>query len=136
MSYKGQPVPSTTYHGGRAQVSDGKRVRVKVPASTTIQANQFVLLDGFFGAATTSVATGSGETADIVLNIQQAEYETDQVIAGETFAVGTELYWNGTALTEAADDGESSPTPYRKVGRVTAAKDENNVIWFILGPQV
>jgi len=39
-------------------------------------------------------------------------------------------------ITTAADDGTATHTPYRKVGRITASKDDNNVIWFILGPQV
>ncbi|WII36826.1 DUF2190 family protein [Paenibacillus thiaminolyticus] len=131
MPYKGQPVPSTTYQSYRAKVSDGKSVRVTVPAKTTIEAQKFYLLDGFFGAATESVTTGTGQTDEVVLNIEQAEFETDQIDKTQTFAVGTSIYWDATKnqLTETATDN-------RLVGRVTAAKDANNVIWFLLGPQV
>lgn len=131
MSYKGQPVPSTTYHSYRAKVSDGKSVRVTVPANTEIVSQQFYLIGGFFGAAMQSVKTGAGETAEVILDIEQAEYETDQITTTEAFNVGTSIYWDADTgkLTETATDN-------RLVGRVTAAKDANNVIWFLLGPQV
>lgn len=134
MAYKGQPFPSTVHERYRAKVSDGKSVRVTVPENTTIEAGKFYLLDGFFGAAMQSVEAGEGETAEVILNIEQAEYETDQIDPTQEFAVGTTIYWDGTQLTESPDDGAG--TAYRKVGRVTATKDANNVIWFILGPQV
>lgn len=138
MSYKGQPVPSTVHHSYRAKVSDGKSVRVTVPANTEIVSQQFYLIDGFFGAAMQSVKTGAGETAEVILDIEQAEYETDQITTTEEFAVGTPVYWDDTTkkFTEAADDGGSPAVPFRRVGRVTSAKDANNVIWFLLGPQV
>lgn len=144
MAYVGQPVPSTTYNAARAKISDGKSVRVKVTGAaggttaggTTIEAGKFYLLSGFFGVAMQSVTLAANETADVILNIEQAEYETDQIdtTAIASYTVGTEVYWNGTLITTAADDGTTTPTPYRKVGRITASK--NNVIWFILGPQV
>ena len=146
MAYVGQPVPSTTYNAARAKISDGKSVRVKVTGAaggTTIEAGKFYLLSGFFGVAMQSVTLAENETADVILNIEQAEYETDQIdtqidtTASASYAVGTEVYWNGTLITTAAEDGAATPpTPYRKVGRITASKDDNNVIWFILGPQV
>ena len=141
MSYTGQPVPSTTYNAARAKISDGKSVRVKVTGATggtTIEAGKFYLLSGFFGVAMQSVTLVANETADVILNIEQAEYETDQIdiTASASYEVGTEVYWNGTSITTAADDDAAPPTPYRKVGRITASKDDNNVIWFILGPQV
>jgi len=141
MAYVGQPVPSTTYNAARAKISDGKSVRVKVTGAaggTTIEAGKFYLLSGFFGVAMQSVTLAENETAYVILNIEQAEYETDQIdtTASANYAVGTVVYWNGTLITTAADDGETTPTPYRKVGRITASNDDNNVIWFILGPQV
>lgn len=136
MAYTGQPVPSTVYNAARAKISDGKSVKVTVPENTTIEASKFYLLGGFFGAAMQSVTTGAGETAEVVLNIEQAEYETDQIDATQDFAAGTEIYWDGEELTESADDGGTPATEYRKVGRVTVGKDTNNIIWFILGPQI
>lgn len=131
MSYKGQPVPSTTYQSYRAKVSDGKSVRVTVPAKTTVEAQKFYLLGGFFGAAMESVTTGTGQTDEVILNIEQAEFETDQIDTTQAFAAGTQVYWDATKskLTETATDN-------RLVGRITNAKDAKNVIWFLLGPQL
>lgn len=131
MAYKGQPVPSTVHHSYRAKVSDGKSVRVIVPEKTEVVAQQFNLIGGFFGAATESIKTGTGETAEVVLTIEQAEYETDQIDKTQAFEVGTAVYWDATKsqLTETDTDN-------RLVGRVTSAKDSNYVIWFLLGPQV
>ena len=131
MAYVGQPVPSTVFNVNTAKVSDGKSVRVTVPVNTTIEAGKFYFLDGFLGAAFQSVTTGAGETAEVILNIEQAEYETDQIDTSQTFNKGTLLYWDGTSkrFTETSQGN-------RLVGRVTQAKDTNNVICFILGPQV
>ncbi|GIO36209.1 hypothetical protein J41TS12_10700 [Paenibacillus antibioticophila] len=131
MSYKGQPVPSTVHHSYRAKVSDGKSVRVTVPANTEVVNQQFYLIGGFFGAATESVKTGAGETAEVILTIEQAEYETDQITTTEDFAAGTLIYWD-----ESTSKFTEVETDNRLVGRVTAGKDANNVIWFLLGPQV
>ena len=134
MAYVGQPVPSTVINANSGKISDGKSVRVTVPGNTTIEAGKFYLLDGFFGCAFQSVTTGEGEIAEVVLNIEQAEYETDQIDTSQTFAKGTLIYWddnvNNKRFTENAQGN-------RLVGRVTQAKDaNNNVICFILGPQV
>lgn len=131
MTYQGQPVPSTTYQQGRAKVSDGKSVRVTVPENSDLKGGQLVLLDGFLGFLTRDVKTGAGETAEAILTIEQAEYETDQIKVADEFAAGAKIYWDAAEgqLTETATDN-------RPAGRVTAAKDSNNVIWFILGPQV
>ncbi|MHC8516995.1 capsid cement protein [Sporosarcina sp. ITBMC105] len=130
-------IPTTTHQAYRAKVSDGKSVRVTVPASTSIEAGAFYELDGFFGTAMQSVKTGAGETAEVILNIEQAEFETDQIMTTKAFPVGAPIYFTGGKFTPDADNGGSpDPVPYRKVGRVTSAKDQNNVIWFILGPQV
>jgi hypothetical protein len=131
MAYVGQPVPSTVVNINAAKVSDGKSVRVTVPQNTVIEAGKFYLLDGFLGCAFQSVQTGAGETAEVILNIEQAEYETDQIDTSQTFAKGTLIYWDDVnkRFTETSDGN-------RLAGRVTQAKDVNNVICFILGPQV
>ena len=131
MAYTGQPVPSTVYNLGDGKISDGKSVKVTVPGNTKIEAGKFYLLDGFFGCAMQSVETGAGKTAEVVLNIEQAEFESDQINTSETFAKGTLIYWDDTnkQFTETA-------TNNRLAGRVTVGKDAKNVIWFILGPQV
>mgnify|MGYP001382572617 CR=1 FL=1 len=149
MSFKGQPVPSTTYQHGRIKVSDGLSVRVTVPANSgDIKAGQICLFDGFLGIAVRgeksiqdvtpgNVLDNDNQNAqELILSIEQAEYETDQIDPSDTMAKGTQLYWDpvNKRLTEDTDDGAG--TKYRPAGRVTAAKDENNVIWFILGPQI
>lgn len=127
----GQPVPSTVVNINAAKVSDGKSVRVIVPENTVIEAGKFYLLDGFLGCAFQSVTTGAGETAEVILNIEQAEYDTNQIDTTQNFAKGTLIYWDGTnkRFTETSQGN-------RLAGRVTQAKDANNVICFILGPQV
>jgi len=135
MSYQGQPVPSTGYAVGRTKIGDSKSIEVAVPENTTVEAGKFYVLDGFFGAAMQSVTTGADQTSRIILNIEQAEHETDQVETADTFAVGSVVYWNGTKLTSDEDDGGADPTVYRPVGRITSAKDSNNVIAFSLFPQ-
>lgn len=136
MAFKGQPIPTTleTIAGGK--ISDGKSVRVSVPESTAVESGEFYLLDGFFGMAIQSVSTEAEETAEVILSVEQAEYETDNIVTTDSFNIGEKVYWDGSKFTTAADDGGSPATVYRSVGRVTVAKDTNNVIWFILGPQV
>ena len=131
MSYVGQPVPSTVVNINAAKVSDGKSVRVTVPENTTIEAGKFYLLDGFLGCAFQSVTTGAGETAEVILNIEQAEYDTNQIDTAQNFAKGTLIYWDETnkRFTETSAGN-------RLAGRVTQAKDSNDVICFILGSQV
>lgn len=134
MAYKGQPIPSTAYNLGGGKISDGKSVKVTVPENTTIEAGKFYLLDGFFGCAMQSVTTGAGETAaEVVLDIEQAEYETDQIKTADDFNKGDVVYYDATNKVLTTDDGSGAN---RKVGRVTVPKDTNNVICFILGPQV
>ena len=128
MAYKGQPVPSSVHNIGYGKISDGKSVRVTVPKSTKIEAGKFYLLDGFLGCAMQSVETGAEETAEVILNIEQAEYETDQTKEADraTMAVGTDIYWDkdNKYFTLSGTDIYA--------GKITAAVDENGVIWFKL----
>lgn len=120
------------------KVSDGRSVKVTVPENTTIEQGKFYLLDGFFGMAVQSVTTGVGQTAQVVLNIEEAEYETSQITVADAFNKGDKVYWDAVnkLLTTVPNNDASGNPQNRPVGRVTAAKDANNVIWFILGPQV
>lgn len=129
MAYTGQPVPSTVYNAARAKISDGKSVRVKVPESTTVEAGKFYLLDGFLGVAMQSVTTKANETAEVILNIEPAEYETDQTKEDAdraTMTVGKDVYWdkNNKYFTLTATDIYA--------GKVTSDADTNGVIWFKL----
>jgi len=146
MAYKGQPVPSTTYQHGRAKVSDGKSVRVVVPANSgPIPAGSLQEFDGFLGFAMGgqepaqwvtpgNVLDNSDKDQELILTIEQAEYETDQIDEEGDFEVGTVVYWDPVNKVLTEDDG--GETPNRVAGRVTSAPDSNGFIWFILGPQV
>ena len=118
------------------KVSNGNSVRVTVPQNTTILQGNFYLLDGFFGMAIQSVTTGAGQTTEVVLDIEPVEYESSQITTADAFAKGSNVFWNDTTklLTVAGNDDSTGDPQNRLVGKVTAAKDANNVIWFILGP--
>lgn len=126
MAYKGQPVPSTQKVVTRAKISDGKSVNLKVPVGKSVLAQNFYLINGFFGVA---MQDGSAND-DIVLQIEQAEYETDNIVTTEAFALGEKIYWDDTEGKFTTTAGDN-----RLVGRVTEPKDSNNAIWFILLPQ-
>lgn len=123
MTQKGRPIPTTVHHAYRAKVSDGKSVRVT--ADKKVESGQFYEIGGFFGSAMQSANQGD----DVVLNIEQAEYETDQIKTTDEFNPGDLIYFKDGEFT-------TDKTDARLVGRVTQGKDSKNVIWFILGPQV
>lgn len=126
MAYTGQPVPSTTYQQAYFKVGDGQSVRVLVPESSDLKAGQVAYLDGFLGFVVKDVKTAAGETAYGILNIENAEFETDQIDATKTFAKGDRVYWNAATSKLTTD----ATTVF--AGVVTAAKDDNDVIWFKL----
>lgn len=134
MAFKGQPTPSTITPINRAKISDGKGLQVTVPENTTVVAQTFVLLDGFFGVAMESAKTEAGETATIGLNIEQAEYETDQITAADAFNKGDLVYYKASTKKLTTNPG-ATETPNRLVGKTTNKKDASNVIHFILLPQ-
>lgn len=125
MAFKGQPTPSTIINLSSGKISDGKSVHVT--ATEEVTQGNFYQINGFFGLANQDAAAGQ----DAILAIEQAEYETDQINTVETFAVGTPIYFDAAnrVLTETAGTN-------KKVGAVSSTKDSNNVIWFIMGPQV
>lgn len=133
MNNAGSPIPVKEHGVARAKISDGKSVRVEVPANTTIESGGFYELGGFFGAAFQSVETEAGETGEVILNIEQAEYESNQIQTTKAFNLGDLIYFTAGKLTP---DAGSEGSENRLVGRVTSGKDQNNVIQFILGPQI
>jgi predicted RecA/RadA family phage recombinase len=128
MTIKGNPVPTTVHQQGFFKVSDGKSVRVTVPASSEYKAGQLVLIDGFLGFITRDVKTATGETVEAILAIEVAEYETDQIDATKDFDKGDKIYWDASTSKLTTDAKAVF------AGVVTAAKDTNNVIWFVLWP--
>jgi predicted RecA/RadA family phage recombinase len=130
MSQAGFPVPSTLTHKNQAKISDGRSVKVTVPQSTTVLVGDPVLLDGYFGFAVFGAETGVGETAEIVLNIEQAEFITDVIDTNQTYAKGAVAYWDDSAKKITSVKGSN-----REIGRVTRAKDSANTICITLAPQ-
>lgn len=128
MAFKGQPVPTTVIPIPEAKISDGKSVRVAVPESTVVEAGKFHLLGGFLGAAMQSVKTAAGETAEVILNIEPAEFETDQTKEADraSMVVGRDIYWDDTEKYFTI----TSTAVY--AGKVTSKADTNGVIWFKL----
>ena len=146
MSFKGQPVPSTVYQHGYFKVSDGKSVRVTVPANSgPVKAGALCEFDGFLGFAMGSesplqwttpgnVLDNSDQPQELILSIEQAEYQTDQLTEDDDFdTVGAPVYWNATTKLLTESDGAGAN---RFAGRVTAPRDANDTIHFILAPQV
>ena len=119
MARKGQAMPTTVIPSYRAKVSDGKSV--KVVADQDVEVSKFYEIQGFLGAAFQEAKKGD----DVVLNIEQGVYETDQLGDG-AFEAGTPIYFA---------DGEFNETAGRYAGIVTQEKDEDGVILFLLAPQ-
>ncbi|AEE95293.1 DUF2190 family protein [Mahella australiensis] len=108
------------------KVSNGKSIKATSPE--TVAQGEFVLINNIFGLALESAAGGE----QVVLDIEQAEYETNQVAAGVTFKVGDAVYFDATEKVLTNTDGAGAN---RLVGRATQASDANGVVWFILAPQ-
>lgn len=111
------------------QISKGRSVKVTVPSGFgSVEAGKFYEISGFFGMAVDNAQEGE----QVILLIEQAEYETSQIDTTATFNPGDKLYWNAASKVFTTTDGGE----FRVVGIVTQGKDANGVIWFILGPQV
>lgn len=133
MAYKGQPIPSTVLPITQIKISDGKSVDVTIPASNGVQAGEFCVVDGFFGVALQTVDKDSNTNGTLIaLQIEQAEYITGQIDTSKTFEKGSELYFD-PATKKFTDDDKVSGAFF--IGRVSYAKDSNNIIQFILYPQ-
>lgn len=129
MSFTGQPAPTTVYNVGYGKISDGNSVKVKVTAGesdVSIVAGKFYYLEGFLGAAMQSVTIPANQTGDVILNVEAAEFETDQTKTTDrdNMDVGDDIFW---------DDTEKEFTLTAKAvyaGKITSAPDAKGVIWF------
>lgn len=133
MAYIGQPTPSTVININQVKISDGKSVDVTVAASNGVNVGEFAVIDGFFGLALKTINAEENTAGEVIaLQIEQAEYITDQIDTTKTFTKGAELYFD-PATKKFTDDNKVTGAFF--VGRITATKDSNNVIQFILYPQ-
>lgn len=124
-------VNTTRYSAAYFKVSDGKSVKVNVPANSgEIVAGKFYEFDGFLGIAMQNLANSATDTQELILNIEQAEYETDQIDDTKAFNKGDRVYWDANNKRFTTD------ATVKFAGVVTSKKDANNVIWFILRPGV
>ena len=124
-------VNSTKHSAAYFKVSDGKSVKVNVPANSgDITAGNFYEFDGFLGIAMQNLANSATDAQELILNIEQAEYESDQIDATKAFNKGDRVYW------DANNKRFTTGATVKFAGVVTSEKDANNVIWFILWPGV
>lgn len=118
----GQPVPTETHDAYRAKVSDGKSVTVIVPDDHEVEVNELCLIDGHLGFASQSADEGE----EVILNVERAEFETDQIDTSHDYKIGAVVYF------DESENGLTEDKTDRIAGIVTNSKDENNVIWFLL----
>ena len=101
--------------------------------NTKIEAGKFYLLAGFFWLRYAIRGDRTEETAEVILNIEQAEFETDQIAETGDFLPGTLIYWDeGMSIHRRSQRQPSCWSRDRRKGE----NDENDVIRFILGSQV
>ena len=82
---------------------------------TTIEANTIVEIGDRIGVAGTGIAPGMLGSLHVCGVFTMPKTGTAAVAMGKT------VYWDGTGITDEADNGEDSPTPYIEVGYAAAA---------------
>lgn len=82
----------------------------KAAGATKIEANTIIDLKGLIGVAGTDIAVG--ETGSLhVSGVYRIAKTSENAIP-----MGTKVYFDGTGITEAADDGENPATAYTPAG--------------------
>ncbi len=110
-------------------VSEGKSVRVTVPAGVVVTQGDFYQIDGYLGWAAQTVDNPLA-AEPVILNTAVAEYETSQLDPAAPFAaVGDPVYFDAGAglLTNVAGGNLYA-------GRITSPRDADDVIWFLFDP--
>jgi hypothetical protein len=112
------------------KMADGLSVDVAVPDTIVVAQGEFVSIQGFFGLAEFDDKPTAAGIATIAINIEQAQYDTDQITTAEAYAVGDLVNFNTTTklFTKAAVTG----AVIGPVGRITVAKNADNVIGLLL----
>src|SRR5262245_10805841 len=112
------------------KIGDAQSVRVTALAADAIVKGNFYLYSGWFGMSFSQKGVTTAN-AEITLNIEECEYSTTQITVADAFAKGAAVYWDNATKLLTTVVGSN-----RLVGRVTVAKDANNVVYFKLGPQI
>lgn len=82
---------------------------------TTIEANTIVEIGDRIGVTGTGIAPGMLGSLHVAGVFTMPKTGTAAVAMGKT------VYWDGTGITDEADDGEQDPTAYIEVGYAAAA---------------
>lgn len=85
-----------------------------IPESN-VTAGTVVVLGDRIGIVGADIA--AGETGSVIVS---GVFELDKS-GSNAIAMGQTVYFDGTGITDAADDGEESPTAYAKAGYAAAA---------------
>lgn len=85
-----------------------------IPASN-VTAGTVVVLGDRIGIVGEDIA--AGETGSVIVT---GVFELEKS-GSNAIAMGQTVYFDGTGITDAADDGEESPTAYAKAGYAAAA---------------
>jgi hypothetical protein len=109
-------------------ISEGRSVRVTLPASSNVPQGAFALVQGFLGWAPEGATTGASQTAALILNTDRAEYETSQLDTALAYNVGDLIMWDPATNRFTSNAAIANG---RKAGRCTSGKDSNNVIQFV-----
>jgi hypothetical protein len=112
------------------KMADGNSVDVSIPDGTVVAQGEFVSAQGFFGLAEFDDKPVSTGIAIIAINIERAQYDTDQIVTASAYAVGDLVNFDtaGKLFTKAAVTG----AVIGPVARVTVAKNTDNVIGILL----
>lgn len=94
----------------------GQGQNITFPADAATVSGDLVVKGAMFGVALTSA--GVGEELTIRAG---GEFSDLPLAASESADLGDPAYWNGAAITAAADDGGDPATDYLKVGVFTQA---------------
>lgn len=127
--------PTVKHKSKRGKVAEGESVRVI--AEGKVDKHDLAYAEGFFGMVTDIKDKDTGQTGktegvagdEVMLTIEQAQYETTLIDNGQDYKVGTPVYWDATAgqVTETAQP--------LLVGKVTRSKAPSGAIWLLLLPQ-
>jgi len=97
--------------------------------ATKIDANSIVELDAMIGVAGTDIAVGETGSLHVSGVFSMPKSSTNAI------AQGAKVYWDGSGITEAADDGGNPANPYTPAGYAAApaAADATTILVKLLG---